>query len=198
MERSQRRRMPSRFTQKSSDDESESEEDVPARPGKKQKQDDVWVCCDKCGKWRRLPPTTDPKRLPRRWYCTMNPDSSHNQCSAPEEDYHSKTRMSLKDQRLQNFLGGWVRRLQRIEELEQRLPTNYSMGTRGKKRALSEMEWIQCSNPACGKWRAISRCHDSRHIFENHREWFCVMNTWDEALASCAAPQEIPERYCTE
>ena len=22
--------------------------------------------------------------------------------------------------------------------------------------------------------------------------WFCVMNTWDEAMASCAAPEELP------
>ena len=42
--------------------------------------EDVWVCCDKCGKWRRLPGTTDPKRLPRRWYCTMNSDPERNQC----------------------------------------------------------------------------------------------------------------------
>ena len=99
----------------------------------------------------------------------------------------SKTNMSLKDQRLQSFLGGWVKRLHRIEELESRLPTNFSIGTRGKKRALSELEWVQCSNPNCGKWRAVSRCLDSRVISERHAEWFCVMNTWDEALASCDA-----------
>ena len=80
MDRPSRRRQPSRFAQKSSDSDSESEEVEPARPGKKSKADDVWVCCDKCSKWRRLPGTTDPKRLPRRWYCSMNPDNAFNSC----------------------------------------------------------------------------------------------------------------------
>jgi len=62
-----------------------------------------------------------------------------------------------------------------------------------KKRTATEAEWIQCNNPNCGKWRAISTSLDGR-AFEQREEWYCVMNTWDETLASCSAPQEIPER----
>jgi hypothetical protein len=29
---------------------------------------------------------------------------------------------------------------------------------------------------------------------DDDREWYCVMNSWDEALASCAAPQEVGGR----
>ena len=66
------------------------------------------------------------------------------------------------------------------------------MNTGNKKRTFAETEWVQCCNPNCGKYRALPGSLDKATI-END-EWFCVMNTWDEAVASCAAPQEIPER----
>lgn len=48
------------------------------------KQEATWVQCDKCSKWRRL--FGDNKKLPSRWYCSMNKtDSEHARCSAPEE-----------------------------------------------------------------------------------------------------------------
>ena len=45
-----------------------------------------WVSCDRCNKWRRLPPTMNPKQLPEKWVCNMNFwDSTTSDCSAPEE-----------------------------------------------------------------------------------------------------------------
>lgn len=38
---------------------------------------------------------------------------------------------------------------------------------------------------------------DASSVVMNN-EWFCVMNTWDEALASCASPQEIPSELARE
>lgn len=32
---------------------------------------DNWVCCDKCQKWRLLPPGTNPNSLPEKWLCSM-------------------------------------------------------------------------------------------------------------------------------
>lgn len=75
------------------------------------------------------------------------------------------------------------------------------------------IEWIRCSNPTCGKWRAVARGVDiaalvrrmnkrrfganntllntSSNASHNNRVgWVCFMNTWDETVASCTAPQE--------
>lgn len=30
-----------------------------------------WVCCDKCEKWRLLPPGVNPGSLPEKWICSM-------------------------------------------------------------------------------------------------------------------------------
>lgn len=34
---------------------------------------------------RYLPDVKDPLELPEKWYCHMNPDGQHNDCSDPEE-----------------------------------------------------------------------------------------------------------------
>jgi len=50
--------------------------------------EDQWVQCDKCGKWRRLPPTVDLNKLPARWYCHMNKyNPAMANCEAKEEAY---------------------------------------------------------------------------------------------------------------
>ena len=43
-----------------------------------------WVACDKCGQWRKMSGLTDLKTLPKRWFCSMNPDPRFNDCSIPE------------------------------------------------------------------------------------------------------------------
>lgn len=157
----------------------------------------TWVECDKCKKWRRLRGVVDEKKLPSKWYCSMNKnDPERARCSAPEEEYETpNTPESAADARTRKHLRVWVRRLEANENYEARQPTM----TRGKKRssapsAKEPYEWIRCCNPSCGKWRALLRCMDARGL---DKEWYCVMNTWDEKMASCAAPQEnLPAIGC--
>ena len=101
------------------------------------------------------------------------------------------------------------------------------------------VEWIRCSNPTCGKWRALppyltsaqvvgptvqcwstarnsndsgDTCVDvntgmppdnrNQHQIMQQKQkdqipvplvggkWYCVLNYWDESVASCGAPQE--------
>ncbi|XP_033106039.1 MORC family CW-type zinc finger protein 3-like [Anneissia japonica] len=47
--------------------------------------DYTWVQCDKCSKWRKLPDSVDPDQLPERWFCSMNKDTSQNNCNVPQE-----------------------------------------------------------------------------------------------------------------
>jgi hypothetical protein len=163
----------------------------------------TWVECDKCKKWRRLRGVVDHSKLPKKWYCSMNRnDPERARCSAPEEEYDAPhTPDSAADARTRKHLRVWVRRLQCNEQYESRLPTL----TRGKKRSVASSskephEWIRCCNPSCGKWRAILRIMDAKeNVIDrtSHGEWYCVMNTWDEKTASCAAPQEnLPAVGC--
>eukprot|EP00816_Leptocylindrus_hargravesii_P007090 CAMPEP_0196824626 /NCGR_PEP_ID=MMETSP1362-20130617/92590_1 /TAXON_ID=163516 /ORGANISM="Leptocylindrus danicus, Strain CCMP1856" /LENGTH=411 /DNA_ID=CAMNT_0042204945 /DNA_START=53 /DNA_END=1288 /DNA_ORIENTATION=- len=162
----------------------------------------TWVECDKCKKWRRLRGTVDAKKLPPKWFCSMNKnDPERAKCSAPEEEYsESNTPESATDHRIRKHLRLWVRRLKKSDSYEQNLPTM----TRGKKKSVvtsskEPYEWVRCCNPSCGKFRAILRFMDASNVIEASKngEWFCVLNTWDEKMASCAAPQEnLPASGC--
>lgn len=163
----------------------------------------TWVECDKCKKWRRLRGVVDERKLPTKWYCSMNKnDPERSRCSAPEEEYDAAhTPESAADSRTRKHFRVWVRRLQCNEAYESKQTTM----TRGKKRAAAAnskdpYEWIRCCNPSCGKWRAILRIMDAKtNVVDRctNGEWYCVMNTWDEKMASCAAPQEnLPAVGC--
>ena len=145
-------------------------------------------------KWRKLTGYIDTRKLKGKWYCHMNPDSffARGACSIPEETYRQVPVGGEKDRRLREHIRSWVRRLVAADTAEARLPSARS--TRGQKRTASETEWTQCCNPNCGKWRALPRWLPLDQFLENqdHDVWYCVMNTWDEALASCSAPMEIP------
>lgn len=83
------------------EDTSTMEVDAPKKPGRKrgrparnqppqkenEEHDNVeWVQCEKCDKWRKLPPHISTDQLPEKWFCKMNnwnPDSAS--CSAPED-----------------------------------------------------------------------------------------------------------------
>lgn len=58
------------------------------RDVQEKKDDDnvEWVQCEKCEKWRKLPPHISAEELPDVWYCTMNtwnPESAS--CESPED-----------------------------------------------------------------------------------------------------------------
>lgn len=67
---------------------------------------DSWVGCDKCSKWRMLPPESiDVSTLPDKWYCEMMnsyDDSMKIDCTFPEKDalWYSRhyTQMKKKDE----------------------------------------------------------------------------------------------------
>ncbi len=158
--------------------------------------DKVWVQCNNCDKWRSLPSTVDPNTLPDIWTCDLNIyDSNRNTCDAPEENYNKEEEQ--QNVQLKAFLRLWVKKLKTNDRAESRLVPN-SITRNNRKRKL-EVEWIQCCNPACRKWRAITRNIDTNvllpRLHKNQRFggnglWFCTMNSWDDTTASCAAPQE--------
>ncbi|GAA6066418.1 MORC family CW-type zinc finger protein 3-like [Tachysurus ichikawai] len=47
--------------------------------------DQTWVQCDECLKWRKIPDGVDTKKLPKKWFCHMNPDEKFRSCTVEEE-----------------------------------------------------------------------------------------------------------------
>ena len=183
----------------------------------------TWVQCDFCKKWRRLRGVVDSKKLvSSKWYCTMNKgDPDRSKCTAPEEEYDASptTPESMAEIKCRKQLRMWVRRLQVQDNYEARMP---SMTRLQKIKAKLEepivenpkrkqkppvlpkakvepYEWIRCCNPSCGKWRALLKSMDKQAVMDSCRDnkWYCVLNTWDDKMASCAAPQEnLPVLGC--
>ena len=185
------------------EEEEEEEENEPKRKSssssssssaaEKDTDDRVWVQCNTCDKWRALPSTVDPAKLPDIWYCELNVyDSERNTCEAPEESYNEGV-----DEPLKSFVKLYAKKLKTADKAETRLSS--AAMTRGRKRK-AEVEWIRCCNPACGKWRAVVRTIETQHVLSRlskgnrwgskGTKWYCAMNSWDETQASCAAPQE--------
>ncbi|XP_051142127.1 cysteine-tryptophan domain-containing zinc finger protein 3-like isoform X2 [Andrographis paniculata] len=54
---------------------------------------EFWVCCDKCRKWRLLPPGKVPKSTSNEWFCRMlNWLPGMNRCSIPQDETTSAVR----------------------------------------------------------------------------------------------------------
>jgi len=154
-----------------------------------------WVRCNSCDKWRALPASVDVSKLPEIWFCSLNEDPLRNSCEDSEEDYEQV------DSNLKSFFKLWVKKLKNADRAESRLIS--SIGTRGvNKKKRTEVDWIKCSNPTCGKWRSVLRSIETTSMMQRlngtrwgksksaDMQWFCSMNTWDESQASCGAAQE--------
>jgi hypothetical protein len=73
-----------------------------------------WVMCERCDKWRRLPPHISADSLPDVWYCTMN---TWDQCSATcdvEEDKADED--EADEERVYEYFGGCSNAVHEFEQ----------------------------------------------------------------------------------
>ncbi|KAI6078157.1 MORC family CW-type zinc finger protein 4 [Aix galericulata] len=87
--------------------------------------DQIWVQCEECLKWRRLPDRTDLTSFPEQWFCHLHPLHKYRSCLVPEELEHgdeNSPRYRLKC-RKQEQSGGKKRRSSSLSEesVEQQL-----------------------------------------------------------------------------
>jgi len=96
----------------------------------------------------------------------------------------------MYDSQLRPYFKYWVNRLNSMAESEKKL-SKMRAGKNTRVDPGQKIEWICCSSSSCGKWRPIPTYLKSSAILEScGNQWFCVLNSWDEAVASCGAPQE--------
>jgi len=99
-------------------------------------------------------------------------------------------RVSHRDAKLRPYFKYWVNRLNSMSESEKKLSRSRA-GKNLRVDPSQKVEWIQCCSPSCGKWRPLPPYMKSCSILEScNNKWYCVLNSWDEAVASCGAPQE--------
>jgi len=99
-------------------------------------------------------------------------------------------RVSHRDAKLRPYFKYWVSRLNSMSESEKKLSRSRA-GKNLRVDPSQKVEWVQCSSQSCGKWRPLPPYMKSSSILEScNGKWYCVLNSWDEAVASCGAPQE--------
>jgi hypothetical protein len=86
------------------------------------------------------------------------------------------------DEPLKSFLKLWTKKLKTADKAETRMSS--SAVTRGRKRR-TDVEWIRCCIPSCGKWRAVVRTIDTQQMLarlckggkwgSKGLKWYCHM-----------------------
>lgn len=123
-----------------------------------------WVQCDQCAKWRRLPPRvhpTYPTNLPgsNSWVCAMNTWDINSSCSKPEESFALK---EISSEAIKIRI--WARRLKAADKYEAKFSRHRGVSSQSMSafpsvsaivsggpgsvdREFGNVDWIRCSNP---------------------------------------------------
>ncbi|KAF0722924.1 hypothetical protein Ae201684_018001 [Aphanomyces euteiches] len=179
-----------------------------------------WVQCDRCKKWRTVPEDVDLDKISQTaWYCTMNSwDSKYASCDVAEEVVEPKAKKAKLDsptdeasplkpsstslpasfssvetpkreaeKKDKSKLGKKLKAKMKVQvkHVSKLTPTAVSSPIKSES---TEVKWVQCENNSCGKWRVVPPHID---IASLPLKWFCSLNTWAPALATCAAENPV-------
>ncbi len=140
----------------------------PTKAGDTAVVQDQWVMCDKCTKWRRVPPEINAYALPKVWYCHMNtwaPQFARcgirqEKAEKPQNDANAALTGNAAANR-----GKVVRRNEKGDAAADGVgqtggQANPAPSTAGgvagqpPKKILTK--WIQCDRKNCQKWRKVA------------------------------------------
>ncbi|KAF0686797.1 Aste57867_21419 [Aphanomyces stellatus] len=166
-----------------------------------------WVQCESvaCGKWRVVPPTIDIASLPIKWYCSLNtwaPELATCAAENPSDvvsllQHKSGGAKPSKPTPPANAATSTRSGKASPRGLNVPIPTvtdiahgdvDSPLGKGGNKKKSPEkavLEWAQCEK--CNKWRKLPAHVKSANLPD---KWFCSMNHWNPAVASCSVPEE--------
>ena len=120
-----------------------------------------WAQCDKCSKWRRLPPGHEPSE-DAFWECSMSPKGSFNTCEAAEEEMPEN---ELAGEKLDAVMQ------QRKQHC--RLRHNRCQNMWRQSQTLSGVKSYACKHEGCGKCFTLLdnlKRHEKSHPAKARRE----------------------------
>lgn len=164
----------------------------------------AWVQCERCKEWFVLPSSINPASLPDHWYCEMKTWGAKNSKCCPQEKdskrgtrpvqvqangkkrsragVEKNARSSHNQRKARNQVQSTRPRIHNI------MPTGSMGETPLKANPRSSWKWVLCET--CNQWRKVPPDVDLDKLPE---KWYCSMNKWDPARASCSAPQEADD-----
>ncbi|KAH8517391.1 hypothetical protein H0E87_005359 [Populus deltoides] len=116
--------------------------------------EDNWVCCDKCQKWRLLPPRTNPDDLPEKWLCSMlDWLPGMNRCSFSEDETTLATRSLKQNNSGGNISGVTMADVWNADQSHQNLDSHVGLRKKHGLKELPNITYkeggpIRLSNPA--------------------------------------------------
>jgi len=170
-----------------------------------------WVQCERCQKWRALPPSLSSKSLADHWYCEMNTwDPNTAKCSAPQQEQKEKKSKSNKVEDKgdksphgSDSSGG---KSSKKKNAARNRPSSRNRGksqhgnrprinsqmssamNTNKASEQQENKWVMCET--CQQWRKLPSHVDTSTLPD---KWYCSMNKWDPLRQSCSAPEETDD-----
>ena len=156
-------------------------------------EEDAWIECERCGKWRRLP-GHGPFRLPSSWTCDQNEeDPRHSSCSAPQELSNDAIDRAIEaaadrfETVTVTLRGAALPAAASTSPSSTKIPSTRCL--LGSPLAPADCEpppssWVACDR--CGKWRRLPAALDDAE----GEKWYCELST-DRRRNHCAAEEEV-------
>ena len=147
-----------------------------------------WVQCNKCTKWRKVPLSVDVDSLPDIWFCENNSwNFSVARCSAKQEEDDTGGDLPIAS------VAATTTQKEKKPKTSNRVAGNssFSIGQNSHpisgQNVVNNINWVRCEKRDCKKWRKVPGNIDVSKFPE---KWYCYMNSWNQDLATCDAPEE--------